>query len=121
MNKNQKGMTVVGWLLTLALIGLAGLVGVRLVPVYIEAYSVGSVLNSMESEGRLGGSTRSEIREIFKKRLQINDFKHVRSGDLTFTEVAGGMQMVVDYEARVPLLGNLDAVARFRKEAVIRN
>ncbi|MGD8709240.1 MAG: DUF4845 domain-containing protein [Ectothiorhodospiraceae bacterium] len=121
MYAKQKGMTLIGWLVTLVIVGVAALVAMRLVPVYIEAYSVGSILQTMESEARLDGTGRGDIRDTFRKRLTINDLAHVKASDLEFSDVAGGVQVVVKYEARVHLLGNLDAVAKFRKEAVIRN
>lgn len=120
MRHHQRGMTLIGWLFALVLIGVAGLITIRLVPVYLEAYSVGSILQSMESEARLSGASRHELRETFRKRLSINGIDRVEGDNLDFSDIAGGVQLLVEYDARVHLLGNLDAVANFRKEAVIR-
>lgn len=117
----QGGMTLIGVVLVLAVIGLALLVAIRLVPVYIEAYSIGSVLSDMESESRMSAGSRGELRDTFSRRLQVNDIESVGSSDLEFREVAGGVEMFVEYEVRVDLLGNIDLVASFRRDAVIRN
>jgi len=117
----QGGMTLIGLLLVLAIIGLALLVAIRLVPVYIEAYSIGSVLSDMESESRISAGSRGELRETFGRRLQVNDIESVGPRDLEFREVTGGVEMFVEYEVRVDLLGNIDLVASFRRDAVIRN
>ena len=119
--RRQQGMTLIGLVLTLALIGLGVLIAVRLVPVYIEAYSIGSVLSEMESQSRMEGRSRGELRETFGRRLQVNDIESVSARDLEFREVAGGVEMFVDYETRVPLFGNLDIVASFRRSATVRN
>lgn len=119
--KRQRGMTLIGVVLVLAILGLALLVAIRLVPVYIEAYSIGSVLSDIESESRLSGGSRGELRETFGRRLQVNDIEAVAPRDVQFREVAGGLEMFVEYEVRVDLLGNLDLVASFRRGAVIRN
>ncbi|HET8700978.1 MAG TPA: DUF4845 domain-containing protein [Nitrococcus sp.] len=116
----QGGMTLVSWLVTLIGFGVAALVAIRLAPVYIEAYEVGSILQSMETDPELKNSTRSDILETFEKRLDINNINHMNN-DLKVNEIAGGMRLIVDYQARVHLLGNLDAVANFHKEATIRN
>lgn len=120
MMRRQRGMTLIGWLITLMLLAVGGLITIRLVPLYMEAYSVGSILRSMESEARLSNASRSELRETFRKRLNINSIDRVDDDDLDFNDVAGGVQLLVDYEVRVHLLGNLDAIASFRREAVIR-
>lgn len=117
----QRGMTLIGLVLVLAIVGLALLVAIRLVPVYIEAYSIDSVLADIESESRLSGDSRGELRETFGRRLQVNDIESVGPRDLEFREIAGGLEMFVEYEVRVDLLGNIDMVASFRRDAVIRN
>ncbi len=117
---HQGGMALISWLVTLCVVGTLVLMVIRLAPVYIEAYEIGSILQSMASDSQLGNPTRREVWETFKKRLDINDIKYIVRSDLAMNEVAGGLQLIVAYQARVHLLGNLDAVASFRKEAVIR-
>jgi hypothetical protein len=116
----QGGVTLVSSLVALIGIGVASLVAIRLVPVYIEAYEVGSILQTMEADPALKSSTRGEVRATFEKRLNINNINYVND-DLKVNEIAGGLQLIVNYQSRVHLLGNLDAVASFHKEAMIRN
>lgn len=116
----QRGMTLIGWVLTLAAIGLVAVMGMRLVPVYLEAYTVASIMEQLESESRTSSMDRREVRETVRRRLDINDITRVSASDLQFKEVSGGMQVLLEYEARVRLIGNLDAVARFREEATLR-
>lgn len=117
---HQEGMTLISALVTLIGLGIVVLMGLRLVPIYIEAYEVGSILQSMESDSGLRNASRGEVRKTFEKRLNVNDIDFVKD-DLKVNEIAGGLQLIVNYQARVHLLGNLDAVASFRKEAMIRD
>ncbi|WP_040661524.1 DUF4845 domain-containing protein [Nitrococcus mobilis] len=117
---HQGGMTLVSWLVALCLIGTFILMAIRLAPVYIEAYEVGSILQSMAGDSGLRNSTRGKVWETFKKRLDINNINYIVKSDVAMNEVADGLQLIVAYQARVHLLGNLDAVASFRKEAMIR-
>lgn len=117
----QKGMTLIGWLITLAIIGFVALVTLRLVPVYMNSFAVGSIVDGLSTDAALNSRNRGEIREAFQKRLQINDVDVVTPSMLKFDEVAGGVRLTVEYEHRVDLFGNLDVVATFRKEAVLRN
>lgn len=115
----QAGMTLVSSLVVLIGLGMTALVAIRLVPVYIEAYEIGSILQAMEADPGLRNSTRGEIQKTFEKRLNVNNIN--LENDLKMNDIAGGLQLIVNYQARVHLLGNLDAVASFRKEAMIRN
>lgn len=117
---HQEGMTLISWLVTLIGLGVAALVAIRLAPIYIEAYEVGSILQAMETDPELRNLTQGEVRRTFEKRLDVNDIDFIKD-DLKVNEVAGGLQLIVNYQARVHLLGNLDAVASFRKEAMLRN
>ena len=116
----QRGMTLIGWLLTLVLIGFAGIIAIRLVPVYIDAYTVSSIMQQLESESRTTSMDRREVRETFRRRLDVNDVTQVSASDLQFKEISGGVQVLLEYESRVHLIGNLDAVARFQEEATLR-
>ncbi|MDN5849756.1 MAG: DUF4845 domain-containing protein [Nitrococcus sp.] len=118
---HQEGMTLISWLVIVIGIGVAALVAIRLVPIYIESYTVGSILQTMEGDPGLRKSTRQEVRQTFGKRLDMNNIEHGIRNNLKINKVLGGLQLIVDYQARVHLLGNLDAVASFRKEAMIRN
>lgn len=117
----QGGMTFISWLVIAFGLGTLTLVAIRLTPVYIEAYEVGSILQTMGSERALEGSTRREIWETFKKRIDVNDIDYIGAKNVKMNDVSKGLQVIVTYQARVHLLGNLDAVASFRKEAMIRN
>lgn len=118
---SQGGMTLVSWLGILFVAGTLALVAIRLVPVYIEAYEIGSILQTMESDSELRQATRREVWETFKKRLDINDINYIVANNVKMNDVSDGMQLIVSYQARVHVLGNLDAVASFRKEAMIRD
>lgn len=116
----QEGMTLISWLVTLIGLGVVALMAIRLAPIYIEAYEVGSILQTMETDPELRNLTQGEVRRTFEKRLGVNDIDFIKD-DLKVNEVAGGLQLIVNYQARVHLLGNLDAVASFHKEAMLRN
>ncbi len=48
--KRQNGMTAIGWLIVLALIGFFVLLTLRMLPSYLEYYKIVSSLDSMEKE-----------------------------------------------------------------------
>jgi hypothetical protein len=94
--KNQTGLTAIGLILTLIPVGLAVYIILRVAPVYIEAWSVGDVVNSLKKELDLKEKSREEISKIIQKRLyEINNVSSVARDDIkiqkTVNDVKGSV------------------------------
>ncbi len=112
----QCGMTTLGWLIVLALIGFFTLITLRLAPVYLEYYKVVSSLDSLREEPQVTRKTKLEIQNLLDRRFQINDVHSVQGKDAKIEQRDGVTHVELTYEVRVPLMGNLDAVARFDRK-----
>ncbi|MFB4204660.1 DUF4845 domain-containing protein [Arhodomonas sp. KWT2] len=117
----QRGVTITQLLLGLVAAGLLALIAMRLVPVYLEAHSVGTILEGISGQKQFTGNNQKDIRETFSRRLIINDINNIKAKDLQFEEVRGGIEASVEYEVRRPFIANLDFVAHFKKSTLIRN
>lgn len=111
--KSQQGMTAIGWLIVLGLIGFFVLLALRMTPAYLEYFTVKSALESLQNEPGITQKTPSEIRSMLGKRFDVNDVKNVSSKDVSIDNQGGRLNVGVDYEVRVPVLGNVDAVMKF--------
>jgi hypothetical protein len=119
--KNQTGLTAIGLILTLIPVGLAVYIVLRVAPVYIEALSVGDVVNSLKKELDLKEKSREEISKLIQKRLyEINNVSSVARDDIKIQKTVSDVTVIIDYEARVPLFGNVALALDFHKRAVIR-
>ena len=112
----QRGMTLIGWLLTLVLIGYFVLLVLRLAPGYLEYLNVAKTLESLHSESTLAEMTPAEIRKIIGKRFDVNDVHSITPKDVKINKERGRMIIGVDYEVRAPMLGNVSLVTHFKKE-----
>ena len=119
--KNQTGLTAIGLILTLIPVGLAVYIILRVAPVYIEALSVGDVVNSLKKELDLKEKSREEISKMIQKRLyEVNNVSSVARDDIKIQKTVNDVTVTIDYEARVPLFGNVALALDFHKRAVIR-
>lgn len=117
MRQTQRGMTLLGFLITLCLVIFFAYVGMRVVPMYIEFYSVKQALKGLAEDSSLKDASKDKIRELFRRRLEMSYADHVKKMDvLRFEKGDHGVQMVVDYERREPLMANLDVVGKFHAE-----
>lgn len=125
MKNHQKGMSLVGAVLYLA-IGLLCLIAtIKILPVYLEAYSIQSTLRTMQSEP----TTRDKIamapnklmaaKEILGRYFQLNSINDVSVDNLQLHIIPNGLQWQFPYERRVHFIGNIDLVFTFDHSVVI--
>lgn len=120
--KSQQGMTAIGWIIVLGLIAFFVLLALRLTPGYLEFLTVKGALESLTNEPGITQKTPAEIRSMMGKRFDINDVETITSKDVMIENQGGRLRVWVDYEVRVPVLGNVDAVTTFQDEVeLVRN
>ncbi|MGC8731166.1 MAG: DUF4845 domain-containing protein [Halothiobacillaceae bacterium] len=114
-------MTFIGLLISASFLGVLIVASLNVLPLYLDDQKMSSIFRSLEKEGN-GEMTRHEIVKFIERRMQINDIdEQISLDDLKVEAMPGnGKRVEFEYEARAPLLGNLDAVATFRHEVIIR-
>ena len=120
MKQTQQGMTMLGFLMTLCLAIFFAYCGMKIVPMYIEYYSVQQALKGLANDPELAGASKDKIRERYQRRLEMSYADHVKKMDaMRFESGDGGLKMIVDYERREPLMANHDVVGKFHAEQVL--
>ena len=121
MKRTQRGMTMLGFLITLSVVILFLFCGMKIVPMYIEYYSVKMALASIANEQSASATSKDAIRALFARHLKIDYVKIIKPEMLKIETTESGYNLVVDYERRESLIANLDVVGKFRAEqAVVR-
>lgn len=115
----QRGMTPIGWILVFLLIAFFALITLKLVPIYLESFSVGSVISDLKNEPGIDTMTSRQIASIVKKRLDINMIQGVSGDDIYVDKLGGTMTISAEYEVRKPMLGNVDIVVSFNKSVEV--
>lgn len=113
MKRKQDGMTLIGFLVVLAVAGFAVYLGIRLFPMYQEYYSVRSAMKGLANEPGSADMDPSRANDLFFRRLYINYSENVKRDNVKFERIDNGWRMRVQYEVRRPLVGNLDVVGKF--------
>lgn len=121
MKRTQGGMTMLGFLITLSVVILFLFCGMKIVPMYIEYYSVKKMLATISNNPESANSSKDQIRKMFGRSLEIDYVKIITPEMLKIETTESGYNLVVDYERREELVANLDVVGKFRAEqAVVR-
>lgn len=114
MRHKQRGMTFIGWLVLLALLGFLTLIALRLTPAYMEYYKVLSSVESVYDQST-PESTPGQLRADIGRRFIINNITSVNQRDIGVSRDQGELSLHVFYEYRTPMMGNVDAVVVFDK------
>ena len=116
---HQRGMTAIGWMLVLGLIGFFTLITLKLVPLYMEFGKVASVFESLESEPGITQKTKGEIVGLITKRFNVNDVRNVDAKATKVSKDRGVLTVSIKYERREHLIGNIEVVATFDKQVEV--
>ena len=118
MHRGQRGITLIGFLVVLMVVGFFAYLGMRLFPVYSEYYSVTSAMRGLAKEPGVRSLSADAIRQRFDKRLYTSYVESVKPNNIRVT-TQGTPQIRVRYEVRGPLFGNLEFVVTFDRTEIL--
>ena len=113
MKQKQKGMTLLGFVIVLSVVGFAAYILMKLFPMYSEYYSVRQAMKGLSQEPGIATQDPARIQDLFFRRLYISYSENVKKEHVKLRRIDNGWQMDVTYEIRRPLVGNLDVVGKF--------
>lgn len=113
MKSQQRGLTMLGFLFVAVMLIFVAMLAMKLVPAYIEFFSVKKILNTMGQESDLKSKSNAEIRNDFIKRADVGYVTVVKPEDLTIDRRNGGLVVSADYVFRSKLVGNVSIVVDF--------
>lgn len=114
MHNRQRGLTLIGFVVVLALLGFFAYVGMKLFPVYTEYYSVVQAMKGVQSEPGVSEMSPARIEDLLFRRFYISYVESVKPENVR-VQRKEGLTLNVKYEVRRPLIYNLDFVASFDK------
>lgn len=120
MKHKQSGMTLIGFILVLGVVGVFAYMGMKLIPMYSEYYGVKQALQGLAAEPEIATKDPAKIRDLFFRRLYISYAENIKAEHVKLERKDAGYVMKVKYEVRKPLIANLDVVGRFEAEKELR-
>jgi hypothetical protein len=120
-SKRQRGMSVLMGLFLLVVVAFAGLVGLKLFPVYLESMKIDHAMKGVTEDASVAEQSRRDIAFGLVRRLDIDGVTLINEKnwkdfvDISF--VKNKVTLTVDWRREIPLFGNLSLVADFHKEA----
>ena len=110
----QRGITLLGFIMVLAVVGVFAFVGFKLFPVYAEYYSAVADLKASCREPDADKATLQDMRNKLDRRFNISYVSSINTvKDVKLVKNGDSKSININYEVRKPLIYNLDFVAKF--------
>jgi hypothetical protein len=120
MMRSQRGITLVGFVIILAMVGVFAYLGMKVFPIYEQFFSVRSAMKGVASEPGVGQMDPAKIRDLFFRRLYVNYAdEDLKPENVKVDRKDNGYVMTVQYEVRRPLIADLDIVGKFNETQVL--
>ena len=112
----QHGLTMVGFLLVAAVVGIFVVVGARMVPAYIEYYAVQQSIEKSLNDVR-DPTALVELRKTFDRYLAIDYVESVRASDLEISKDGNKTTATIAWTRILPLVANVSLYLVFEAKA----
>jgi hypothetical protein len=111
-----RGLTIIGFLLVAAVAVIFIAVGARMVPAYIESYSVQKSLEKSLADAK-DPTSIGDVRKSFTKYIQTDYIDSVNAGDVDVQKQGNEVTATVTWARKLHLVGNVSLYLDFEATA----
>lgn len=112
----QKGLGMLSWMLVIGVAVFFIVLGMKIIPSYIEFYSVKTVLRSLQEDRQAEQRSAKQIRDTVIKKLKINGVYEFDRNSIQVKKEKNYTRVNVVYEVRKNMAGNIDVVMHFEDQ-----
>lgn len=99
----QQGLTLLSVLIVVVAVGIAVLLGIRVMPVYQDAWIVNSILDKAETRPF---TSVQDVQRYLQKNLELNNISQLNYSDFSITEGAGRYVISIHSHLSGPITEN---------------
>ena len=101
LRNRQRGISLTGLIAALVVLGVIGLLAMRILPAYVEYRAVAKAI----VKAKAAGSTPQEVRASFDRSAEANYITSIAGRDLTVERVNGEQEVLFAYDRKIHLVG----------------
>jgi hypothetical protein len=114
--KREQGITVLTMAILLFLVIFFGTLIIKLAGPYYDQFTIDQMIGRAAQDMSGDDFNESEFRSRLSKNLGINNIELDLRRDLTFDARSNDPKVILDYEKRIHIAGNIDVVLTFHEE-----
>lgn len=120
MKRRERGFSFWSMMIYICFFGSVILLGLKLIPVYLESMKINNAVEALSKEGTAGMSPRG-VKDSLLKQFDIDQVTTITFRNfeefVTLTPKGNGRGYAIDiaYEREIPLLANVSLLVQFDK------
>ena len=120
-SRNQKGLTLVGFLIVLGVILFFAYSAMRVVPMYLEYHALANAMDKLVQDPTAKDLSPAKIKQNIKMSLWASyASQNIKEKDMRISKKDGAVVVRVAYEVRKEFLGNIDIIGSFDRTVELR-
>lgn len=120
LRRRERGMTFIGLLCILALVGVDVYAGIRLVPVYLNYMNVVKTMEATATEAKGEDPDPGAMRTSLGRHWEVETITGVDYKDIEIIKDDNGVRMHVVYDDAEPFIANVSLAVHFDKTVKVR-
>lgn len=117
MYGREAGITLIGGILVVLIAGVLVLAAARIVPAYIEAGEISSILSSMKPDART--KSVEQLRAELVEQLTMNSINDVDLSEFEISEQRGQLTISIHHPIEKSFIGNLNFLVDYRHSITV--
>lgn len=117
--KKQQGASILGILIVVLMMGLIGFFALKVGPTYLENWTLGNMMEALETDKDIAGSSPNKLQAIILKRTRVNGVYNLTPKNLKIIRQGAFNLVTLEYVVAKKLVGNMEVVMTFSESAQI--
>lgn len=118
--RKQRGLTLIGFGIVLALGIFFAYTGMKVIPIYLEYNALLNALKTVQSDPGAVDMTAGQVRNKIINSLWVSYASNNIKREHIHISRSEGIKIRVVYEVRKTWIGNIDLIAHFDKTVMLR-
>lgn len=106
----QRGFALAPFLIGALLLVLAVIVGLQMIPAYIQSSKITSVFNAIKHDPEMAQANLDQMRASFARRSSVDSITAITPEQIKLSDKG---ELIAHYETTIPLVGNVSLLLEF--------
>ncbi len=100
--QRERGISLIGLIVVIAILAGIGLLAMQVIPTYIEYRAIQGAIERAKKDG---GDSVKDIQDSFNKSAEVGYITAIQGRDLQIVREGGEFEISFAYEKKIPLVG----------------
>ena len=115
MRRGQQGITLMGFVIVMIVLGFFAYLAMRMIPMFEEYYGISKALDAVVQDPAITTADEAKIRDMVSRHFETGYVDSITPKDIKITRRDKGIILSVVYDVSKPLAYNVNLVGHFEK------